>query len=97
MKLLVANATDGDVAKHMPVIERKGSKTTVKVGSSLHPMTKEHRIEWICLTDGKASMVEELTSNDEPVVTFTPEKLAADHLSAYAFCNLHGLWQTDEK
>jgi superoxide reductase len=96
MKLLVANATDGEHNKHVPVIEHHGDQVTVRVGTVPHPMSPEHHIEWICLVSSNGgSMVTELSSSEEPVAVFTIKNATLDELAAYEYCNLHGLWRSN--
>lgn len=82
--------------KHIPQLKLSGSKVTVSVGSTLHPATKEHHIEWIILVTNKGIQQKCLGSEEKPVVDFflAPEEKV---LSAYAYCNLHKLWKADCK
>ncbi len=77
---------EGKTEKHKPVIE--GS--VVKVGSVEHPMTDEHRIEWIEAEGKNGEYAKKfLKANDKPEVDFGFEVLAARE-----YCNLHGLWKS---
>lgn len=88
---LEPNTVDAAVEKHIPVIERDGQKVTIRVGEVNHPMTKEHYIAWIALETEKALYVKNLTPEDEPKAEFC---LPTDtEFTAYAYCNLHGLWK----
>lgn len=93
MNPLAPNTTDAAVEKHLPVIEINDSVATIKVGSVMHPMTNEHYISTITVKTNKAEHVFYLTPDLAPEI-----KLAlADNeniLSAIAFCNLHGAWET---
>lgn len=95
MEELQANTVDADGEKHVPVIERNGDKVTVKIGAAPHPMLAEHRIDWIALTDGKHTQIKGLHVDDGPEAVFAINSNAGDKLSAYAFCNLHGLWSAE--
>ncbi len=53
MTLLDPNTTDAATEKHVPVVEKDGSKITVKVGGVEHPMTDEHHISFIILETDK--------------------------------------------
>lgn len=89
MTIIKENTEDAALEKHVPIIERTGDGILVKVGSVAHPMEDGHYIEWIQLiADGKAYR-EFLSSNQEPQAFF---KIDADTVTAYAYCNLHGLW-----
>ena len=93
MTELKANTTDGASEKHVPVIETNGNSVTVKVGSAVHPMEADHYIQWIEIETDKGVQRKYLTPGEEPKAQFTltGEKL----LSAYEFCNKHGLWKAD--
>ena len=81
--------------KHAPIITVKDDCTEVQVGFQLHPMTPEHRLEWIALTDGSRVEIENLGLGEQPIARFS--KMSSDGmLRAYAFCNLHGLWQSEK-
>lgn len=95
MKELVANTVEASSEKHLPVVSVEGNIVTVSVGSVTHPMQEEHSIEWIYLETDQGGQRKALHSGQEPVVKFalTEEK----PLSAFAYCNLHGLWRTEIK
>lgn len=91
MQELTANTTDGAVEKHCPVVEEAEGKVVVKVGSVAHPMTEEHYISFIVLKTKNTVQIKELNPNGLPQATFAID--SADEVeSAYAYCNLHGLW-----
>ena len=90
MTLLEGNTVDAAREKHVPVIEYTENGVKVKVGSVPHPMIDKHYIEWIeIIADGKAYR-EFLNPGDAPEATFC---IDANELTAYAYCNLHGLWK----
>ena len=91
MTLYKANTVDAAREKHVPVIEKTATGVKVKVGSVPHPMEEKHYIEWIeVLADGRAYR-QFLNPGDAPEATVN---LQADNISARAYCNIHGLWQT---
>ena len=93
MTELVANTTEAATEKHLPVVTVSDQEVTVTVGSVAHPMTEEHLINWVYLLTEKGGQRKYLLPGDEPAVTFTLTK--DDHVvSAFAYCNLHGLWKT---
>ena len=94
MEVLTANTTDAATEKHVPVITRNGVDVTVKVGSVAHPMTEEHLIQWVILTQGTATKRVTLTTGAAPEANFTIADANAP-LRAYAYCNLHGLWSAE--
>ena len=89
MELLQANSTDAATEKHVPIIERKEGKVLVKVGSVAHPMTPEHYIEWIAITNGTKTERISLTPTDKPEAIFND----IGNAEVYSYCNLHGLWK----
>ena len=90
MMLLDEKTADSAVEKHVPVIEAIDGGVKVTVGSTLHPMTDEHWIEWIEITaDGKLYR-QWLNPGDEPVATFAIDAAA---ITAREHCNVHGLWK----
>lgn len=94
MTELKANTSDGATEKHVPVIEIEDEKVTVVVGSTLHPMTEEHYIQWIYLKTNKGVQRKSLSPTDEPKAEFI---IADDEVvvEAYEYCNLHGLWKKE--
>lgn len=93
-ELLTANTTDASQEKHVPVIEAKGGKVTVRVGSAPHPMVAEHYIQWIYLQTKNGGQFHFFAPGDAPEVTFALAEEDAP-VAAYEYCNLHGLWKAD--
>ncbi|MDC7222994.1 MAG: desulfoferrodoxin [Spirochaetales bacterium] len=92
MVKLEPKTADSATEKHVPLIvwEDKGYRVTV--GSTLHPMTDEHWIQWIELTvDGKV-MRKELSPGDKPEAFFC-ECEKGKEVFAREYCNIHGLWK----
>ena len=93
MKELVPGSVDASREKHVPVVTVNGDTVTVQVGSAPHPMTEQHSIQWIYLQTEHGAQYKRLNPGDEPKVVFA---LNGDKpLTAYAYCNLHGLWKAD--
>jgi superoxide reductase len=90
MALLDEKTADAATEKHVPVIEKIDGGYKVTVGSTLHPMTEEHYIQWIELLADSKAYRQFLSPSDEPIATFNVE---ADNVSAREHCNLHGLWK----
>lgn len=92
MERLVENTVDAAVEKHVPVVEKIEGGYKVKVGSTAHPMTPEHYIQWIELTSEDDTFVQRkmLTPDSAPEAIF---KTDADKVVAREYCNLHGLWK----
>jgi superoxide reductase len=93
----VTDANNPDATKHKPVVEVNGKKVIVRVGNDLHPMFVEHRIEWIALVDGRRVDIQKMATTGEPIAEFQlhTDSDSKDILRAFAFCNLHGLWEAD--
>lgn len=92
MILMEEKTADSATEKHVPLIEKKNDAYIVTVGSTLHPMTEEHWIQWIeLIADGKV-LRQELSPGDQPVATFAYEGEAKE-ICAREYCNLHGLWK----
>ncbi|MGI6727500.1 MAG: desulfoferrodoxin family protein [Anaerovoracaceae bacterium] len=96
MEELIANTTEASNEKHIPVVETEGNKVTVSIGSVSHPMSAEHHIAWVYLQIDSGGQRKCLKVDTEPKVSF--RLCEGDTLvSAYAYCNLHGLWKVDVK
>ena len=91
MQLMAANTEDAAQEKHVPVIEKNDEGVIIKVGSTAHPMEADHYIEWIEISTAKGTAKKFLQPGDAPEAKF-PVK--AENVSARAYCNLHGLWQS---
>ena len=91
----IPQTADQTKEKHVPVGEVFSKwETKVKVGSTLHPMTEEHLIEWVAVETEKGYQVQYLSAGEAPVCNF---KIADGDkaVAVYAYCNLHGLWKTE--
>ncbi|HAN44474.1 MAG TPA: desulfoferrodoxin [Ruminococcaceae bacterium] len=93
MERLKPNTTEASHEKHLPQISVENNIATVTIGSVPHPMVPEHYIEWVYLLTEKGGQRKNLKAGDEPVLKFA---LTDDDevVSAYAYCNIHGLWET---
>jgi len=91
MELLDEKTADKTTEKHVPVIEKVDGGYKVVVGTTLHPMTEEHYIEWIELLAGGAAYRQFLKPGDAPEATFCT---GATDVSAREHCNVHGLWKS---
>mgnify|MGYP005764839973 FL=1 len=91
MNELTPNSVEAATEKHIPVVEIDGSIAKVTVGSTLHPMEEAHYIEWIYLETSIGIKRVKLNPKEEPIASFAllEEETV---ISAYAYCNLHGLW-----
>ena len=94
MTALIPNTTDAAGEKHLPVVEVKDGKVTVTVGSVIHPMTEDHSIVWIYLETNLGGHRKNLAFDGEPRAEFILSE-GEKAVSAYAYCNRHGLWKTE--
>ena len=96
MEIVTANQYAEGAEKHVPIIEIRGNVTTVKVGMQPHPMSTEHSIEWIALTNGSRIEMQKLGPAASPEAVFTDMDLDGGKYKAYSFCNIHGLWSSEK-
>ena len=89
---LIANTVDAAQEKHVPVITVDGETVTVKVGSVEHPSLPAHYIEFIVLVTETGMQMKWLKPGDKPEAIF---KVTDKLVSAFEYCNLHGLWKAD--
>jgi len=90
---LKPNCAEASGEKHLPVVSYEGDTVTVSIGSAMHPMEKEHHIEWVYLQTEKGGQRKSLESGENPTVTFI---LNNDRpVAVFSYCNLHGLWSTE--
>lgn len=88
-EIITPNTTNGAYEKHVPVIEHHGASVHIKVGSVAHPMLEAHYITFIILETASGYQKKELKSGDAPEASFT---VTESVVTAYEYCNLHGLW-----
>ena len=91
MDLMQEKTADSSTEKHVPVVEKTADGYKVTVGSTLHPMTDEHYIQWIELIADGISYFQYLKPGDKPVANFC---VKADTVNAREYCNVHGLWKS---
>ncbi len=92
MEVLEPNTTEASTEKHLPVVACTKEGTYVTVGSEPHPMTEAHHIQLIILVTTRGIHIRHLSATDAPEAHFSG---CCKPLTAYAYCNLHGLWRTD--
>lgn len=95
MKEIIPGSTDAATEKHVPVIAVDGNKVTATVGEVPHPMAEEHFIEWISIETKEGNQRKELKPGAEPKAEFVLCD-TDEIISAFAYCNLHGLWKADK-
>lgn len=91
MTLLKENSVDAAKEKHVPVIEKKGDRYAVNVGSIAHPMEEKHYIEFIELFTEARVYRAFLDPGKKPQAEFD---VHGKVLGARAYCNVHGLWKS---
>lgn len=91
MEELIPNTKDAAIEKHIPVMKPVEGGVEVSVGSTLHPMTEEHYIEWIYVETKQGSWIKYFSPEQDStyLLPITEEEIK----TVYAYCNLHGLWQ----
>lgn len=91
MKEMIPGSSDGAFDKHVPVCKVEGNHVTVTVGSTIHPMSEPHYIEWVAIETESGMQRHYFTPHCYPEAEFLimeDESVKA----VYAYCNLHGLW-----
>lgn len=86
---LEARSADFKTEKHVPVVEKVAGGWKVVVGSTAHPMTEEHYIEWIELYGEGFCYRQYLKPGQAPEAFFATD---ATEVKAREYCNLHSLW-----
>ena len=94
MESIEANTVDASLEKHVPVIEKDGDTVTVTIGSVQHPMLEEHSIQWIIVSQGALTQRKALKPGEEPVAVFKIQD-NGEPITAFEYCNLHGLWSSE--
>lgn len=93
MDELIPKTKDEFFEKHVPVVAWLDDCTLqVMVGSTEHPMSPEHYIEWIYVETKEGGFFRKLSPSLKPCVKFTCK---CTPVAVYAYCNIHGLWKTD--
>lgn len=92
MKLLEANTESDAKEKHLPIVKINRNEVIVEVGGTFHPTTENHSIRWIYLQTEKGGQRKGLLPDELPRAIFALEK--DKPVAAFAYCNLHGLWET---
>lgn len=94
MAQIGSNTTDASKEKHVPVVKLAKGSITVEVGSTPHPMTEEHHIDWIAVVSNDATQRVQLEKTGEAKASFCG---VAGPSTVYAYCNIHGLWSVEVK
>ncbi|MGL1891904.1 MAG: desulfoferrodoxin [Spirochaetaceae bacterium] len=91
MGLLEEKTADSATEKHVPIANEGKYGVKIVVGSTNHPMTEEHYIEWIEVINGTYVNRKELKPGDRPEAEFYVP--FSEDLIIRSYCNLHGLWK----
>lgn len=95
MTELKANEQEGVGEKHLPEVELLDCCTMrIKVGSILHPASKEHGIRFVGLVTSRAVVFRYLEDDEVPDIVM---RFDGKPKAVFAYCNLHGLWCKDLK
>lgn len=92
MLLIQERLEDTGKEKHLPTIEKVNGRLKVKVGSIEHPMEEKHYIEWIEAITSNSITRKNLKPGDKPEAEFN---ISEDILKLRGYCNIHGLWATN--
>lgn len=90
MEDIVSNTVECAVEKHIPTYEKVEDEIFVRVN---HVMEKDHYIEWICMVDKEEKIKVELYPEQEASARFP----YINGAKIYAYCNKHGLWESEVK
>lgn len=82
--------------KHVPIVTHGEHKIVVNVGDVPHPMVEDHWIVLVQLVkDGKVIAGKRLSPGDLPHVEFDMPSYDPEGIKARAYCNKHGLWESE--
>lgn len=99
MELLVPHTEEAGQEKHLPIVNKsckiasQDCSLKVHIGSTPHPMTPEHHIQWVCLEHHRGFQIVRLSESDPPYAEFCSCK--EKPVAVYEYCNIHGLWKSE--
>ena len=92
MTELVPNTVEAATEKHLPSLTVSANDLEVQVGSVPHPMEEGHHISFVYVQTEHGGQRKAIGIGAEPKCEF---KFIDDKpVAVYAYCNLHGLWET---
>ncbi|MDA3863784.1 MAG: desulfoferrodoxin [Deltaproteobacteria bacterium] len=94
MTKMEEQTADYKTEKHVPIFGDSEKGVKVVVGSTAHPMTEEHYIEWIEVINGNYVNRKYLKPGDKPEAQFYVPK--QNSLILRDYCNVHGLWKNEQ-
>lgn len=92
MHVIEEKTADSTTEKHVPLVHKTDNGYKVVVGSTLHPMTEAHQIQWVELVTETGSMIQFLDPTGAPEADFVTDRKA---IFAREYCNLHSLWRAE--
>ena len=93
MNLLKEQTADWKTEKHVPVVDVMNDSVKITVGSTPHPMTEEHHIEWVDIITTNKVMRHFFNPGDVPEAVFPICEKCKDIIKVREHCNVHGLWR----
>ncbi len=93
MTELIPAAVDAAVEKHVPVATINGNTVNVTVSTVEHPMVEAHYIAWVCIETSMGCQLKYLSPETKPSCNFVLAE-GETLVHSYAYCNLHGLWES---
>lgn len=88
LEKIIANSSNASAAKHTPSVHIEDECVIVFIGEEEHPMTKDHKIDWVAAEYKDSYIRYNLHENEKPEVYFDYE----EGMTIYVYCNQHGLW-----
>jgi len=89
----VPNTVEASVEKHLPEVTTTANGIGVQVGSVSHPMTEEHHITFVYVGTENGGQRKCFKVGAEPKCEFN--FVDDKPLKVLAYCNLHGLWESE--
>lgn len=88
-----SNTAEAYGEKHLPEVSVYGNTLKAKIGATPHPMEDKHYIEWVFLQTDRGCQRYNMHPGEQPIAVF---KINGEQpVAVYAYCNIHGLWETD--
>ena len=88
METLIPNQVDASHEKHVPNITKENDEVIITVN---HIMEENHYITSITYKSEKLEITKKLNPGDKPELKVPYEGKA----KAYAYCNVHSIWEKD--
>ncbi len=89
MQILEEKQNNEGTEKHIPIVKQKEDKTIIQIGEVLHPMSKEHQIEWLEIITKDKVIRKNFEYTEEPTIEINNKE---EIIMLRAYCNKHGLW-----